>query len=77
MTSHIDLRLVAGLQKFNPVSPETHPIEPGTTVQELLASLGVPIEKAKLVFVNGLKKDLDFTLKGGERVGIFPPVGGG
>lgn len=77
MTAHIDLRLFAGLQRFNPASPESYPIEPGTTIQELLEAIGVPLEKAKLIFVNGLKKELNFTLNGGERVGIFPPVGGG
>jgi len=77
MSEIIDLRLFATLQKFNPVSPDTFAITPGVTVRDMLEQLGVPIEKAKLIFVNGLKKDLDVTLKGGERVGIFPPVGGG
>jgi len=77
LSANIDLRLFATLQKFNPPSPGTYPITPGTTVKELLRQLGVPLEKAKLIFVNGLKKDLDARLEGGERVGIFPPVGGG
>lgn len=77
MSEIIDLRLFATLQKFNPASPDTFAITPGVTVRDMLEQLGVPIEKAKLIFVNGLKKDLDVVLKGGERVGIFPPVGGG
>jgi len=77
MSEIIDLRLFFILQKFNPTSPGTFAITPGVTVRDMLEQLGVPIEKAKLIFVNGLKKDLDVALKGGERVGIFPPVGGG
>jgi len=73
----IDLRLFATLQKFNPPDPQSYAINPGTRVRDLLVQLNVPVEKAKLIFVNGLKKDLDFILEGGERVGIFPPVGGG
>jgi molybdopterin converting factor small subunit len=37
----------------------------------------MPREKAKLIFINGVKAELTSTLEGGERVGIFPPVGGG
>ena len=77
MDTTIDLRLFATLQKFIPDKSEAFVITPGVTVRELLEQIGVPIEKAKLVFVNGLKKDLEVKLNGGERVGIFPPVGGG
>jgi molybdopterin converting factor small subunit len=43
----------------------------------MVERLGIPLEKARLVFVNGKKADLETVLHGGERVGIFPPVGGG
>ena len=77
MPTYIDLRLFATLQRFSPPSPKTYAITPGSTVRDVLVQLGVPLEKAKLIFVNSLKKDLDARLMGGERVGIFPPVGGG
>ena len=77
MTETIDLRLFATLQQFNPDNTTAFPITPGTTVRDVLATINVPVEKAKLIFVDGLKKDLDEVLNGGERVGIFPPVGGG
>ena len=77
MEATIDLRLFATLQKFSPDNSEAFPITPGTTVRDVLTKIHVPVEKAKLIFVNGLKKDLDVELTGGERVGIFPPVGGG
>jgi molybdopterin converting factor small subunit len=73
----IELRLFAGLQHFNPPSPEAYPIGKGTTVRTVLKALGIPEEKARLLFVNGIKAGLDSVLQGGERVGIFPPVGGG
>ena len=77
MTETIDLRLFATLQKFSPDTSAAFAISPGVTIREVLVQIGVPVEKAKLIFVNGLKKDLDVVLNGGERVGIFPPVGGG
>ena len=40
---------------------------------KLFDAVGKEHEEFKL----RLKKDLDVVLNGGERVGIFPPVGGG
>ena len=77
MIETIDLRLFATLQKFTPDASEAFAITPGITIRDVLEQIGVPIDKAKLIFVNGLKKDLDVELSGGERVGVFPPVGGG
>ena len=77
MIETIDLRLFATLQKFTPDASEGFTITPGITIRDVLEQIGVPIDKAKLIFVNGLKKDLDVELSGGERVGVFPPVGGG
>jgi molybdopterin synthase sulfur carrier subunit len=77
MKSHIQIKLFANLQQFQPSMADNYVIEPGTTIRSLLQQLNVPEKKAKLIFVDGIKKDLTSTLKGGERIGIFPPVGGG
>jgi molybdopterin converting factor small subunit len=77
MPPTIDIRLFAGLQQFNPPTPDAHPIEDGTTIRILLKELNIPEEKAKLLFINGVKSNLDSVIQGGDRVGIFPPVGGG
>jgi len=77
MKSQIQIKLFAGLQAFCPSAAEHFEIDPGMTVRDVLTDIQVPAEKARLIFVNGIKADLDTRLKGGERVGIFPPVGGG
>jgi molybdopterin converting factor small subunit len=77
MKSHIQIKLFANLQPFTPPSGEKYPINPGTSIRNLLEELNVPVEKARLIFIDGVKADLSSTLDGGERVGIFPPVGGG
>jgi sulfur-carrier protein len=77
MKKHIDLKLYASLHKFCPDHPEHFPVEPGTTVLSLIERLGIPLHQAKLIFVNGVRCELTTSLNGGERVGIFPPVGGG
>jgi molybdopterin converting factor small subunit len=77
MESYIQIKLFASLQKFMPQSPENYTIEAGITVATLLQQLGIPQDMIKLVFIDSVRADLTSTLKGGERVGIFPPVGGG
>jgi molybdopterin converting factor small subunit len=77
MESHIQIRLFASLQKFMPASAENYAIEAGITVGELLEQLDIPQDMIKLVFIDNVRAELTSILKGGERVGIFPPVGGG
>ncbi len=77
MKTHIQIKLFATLQQFTPDSADNFAIEAGTTIKSLLQKLDIPTGKARLVFIDGIKADLNQTLNGGERVGIFPPVGGG
>ena len=77
MESHIQIKLFATLQSFMPPSAEKYAIETGTTIRTLLQQLDLPENKAKLIFIDGVKAELTTVLKGGERIGIFPPVGGG
>ena len=75
--SHIQLKLFAALTSLSPENSDRVPIESGISVRELLDHLNIPIVKAHLIFINGIKRSLDTRLNGGERVGIFPPVAGG
>ena len=77
MESHIQIKLFANLQKFMSASAENYAIEAGITVGTLLQQLDIPQDMIKLVFIDNVRAGLTSTLKGGERIGIFPPVGGG
>ena len=77
MGTTISIKLFATLKKYAPEQAEGYPVEPGTTVRAVLESLDVPIKHAKLIFVDSVRASLDTVLNGGERVGVFPPVGGG
>ena len=52
-------------------------IEGGATVQDLFQQLKLPQDQVKIVFVNGIVRNLDHRLEDGDDLGIFPPVGGG
>ncbi|WP_428559249.1 MAG: MoaD/ThiS family protein [Solidesulfovibrio sp. DCME] len=73
----IELRCFATLAPLTPSNANALPIGPGETVNALIDRLGIPREEVKIVFVNGTAADLDRVLADGDRVGIFPPVGGG
>ena len=77
----IEVNLYATLSQYIPDGnkgpTQIVDVEEGTTVSELLRQLGVPTRSAKLIFLDGIHSDLDAVLKEGDRLGIFPPVGGG
>lgn len=73
----IDLRLYASLASHMPANAQHYPITPGITVISVLQEIRVPLEDVKLIFVNGVRAEAQQILTGGERVGIFPPIGGG
>ncbi|HOV86437.1 MAG TPA: MoaD/ThiS family protein [Syntrophobacteraceae bacterium] len=52
-------------------------VPPGTTVRELVRRLKIPEAEVRLIFVNGVSSGWETVLAGDERVGLFPPVGGG
>ena len=74
---NIELRLFANLTKFLPKNHDNFPIDENINVKQLILKLGIDIDQAKIIFINGRKKTYEDFLKNGDRVGIFPPVGGG
>ncbi len=74
---YIEINLFATLKKFSPQNAGRFGIPRGTTIRELVKILGIPLETAKLVFINGVKAAPDSELYGEERVAVFPPIGGG
>ncbi len=77
MDGFVQIKLFATLAAKVSADTARYPIEEGTRIEDVLAKLEIPKELAKLVFVNGRKAPLTTLLKDGDRVGIFPPVGGG
>jgi len=53
------------------------PHHPGLTAQDLMRQLGIPPEEVKVVMRNGKAAPHDTPLDDGDRVGLFPAVGGG
>lgn len=49
----------------------------GATVGRLIEQLDLPRDQVKVIFVNHIICKPDHRLSAGDKVGIFPPVGGG
>ncbi len=62
---------------YNPYDGLTLEVSPGTPVARIISRLGLPPERVTLIMVNGVRQQPDFPLQGGERLGLFPPIGGG
>jgi molybdopterin converting factor small subunit len=77
MATTIELKLYATLAQHQPDTAAAYPVTAGTSVGQLIDSLGIDPEHVRLVFIDGRKQDQSTLLQGGERVGLFPPVGGG
>ncbi|MBT4265608.1 MAG: MoaD/ThiS family protein [Deltaproteobacteria bacterium] len=77
----VEVRLFASFTKYLPDDAEGQKVildlAEGTTVKQVLVQLRVPLEEIKLVFINSVHAEIEDVLKDGDRMGAFPPVGGG
>jgi molybdopterin synthase sulfur carrier subunit len=72
----VELNLYASLARFVPRTGRME-VDGETTILGLLRRLDVPLEKVKIIFLNGIHASGNETLREGDRVGVFPPVAGG
>ncbi|MBO8138190.1 MAG: MoaD/ThiS family protein [Desulfotomaculum sp.] len=77
----LEVRLYSGLEKYVQGAKYGKPMKvempDGTTGRQLLDKLGIPQEQVFSILVNGTHRDRDEVMEDGDRVALFPPVGGG
>ncbi len=77
----VEVSLYAGFSQYLPENAAGQDIrmelEEGTTIEQVLVKLGVPLETVKLVFLNKVRTDTDTVLQNGDGMGVFPPMSGG
>lgn len=77
----VEVRLFAFFTKYLPENAERHRVvlelEEGTIVRQVLEQLQVPLEEIKLLFINGVRAEIEDVLKEGDIMAAFPPVAGG
>ena len=77
MKKEIRLDFKATLKRFLPDTGEFYTVEPGIRIRELMEQLAIPESEVNIIFIDGVLGNLDSVIQGGERVALFPPMGGG
>lgn len=76
----LEIRLYATLRRHQPQAPAgllSLEVAAGSAARDLLPALGIKPEEVHMLMINGVSASLDAALADGDRVGIFPAVGGG
>ncbi len=77
----VNVRLFATLRRFYPdYDPEKGidvKVEEGSTIEKLIRILQLPEEEARVILINGKSKMTTDTIKDGDQIHIFTPLGGG
>ncbi len=74
---NITLLCYATFAEKSPENSDSFPVTEGETVSDVLERVGIPIDEVKIVFINGRSSEFSTALSDGDRVGVFPAVGGG
>ena len=75
----VQVLLYATLRSFGPEGKGDFRMDlpEGSKIIDVINKLGIPVEEVKLSMVNGVLQEVDHVLAQGDRIGFFPPVGGG
>ena len=77
----IELRLFAYLRDLLPLESrglKKMEVKDDFTIDNLMDEIGIVEKEIMIVMINGIRRlDYDESMKEGDRVAIFPPVGGG
>ena len=76
----VEVRLYATLRRYAPASsagviPVEVPVD--YSVAELLNTISIELAEVHIIMINGVISTLTSTLHEGDRLGLFPAVGGG
>jgi molybdopterin synthase sulfur carrier subunit len=79
----VEIKIFATLRKYVPglgIGEKLRlSLGDSTTLNQLVEQLGIPRSEIKVIMVNNYARptDYDYVLADGDRLAIFPPVGGG
>ena len=77
----VEVRLYASLRKYHPSPGSSQAVvislDNETKLGDLLDKLKIPRQEIGVLMVNGSWQKESYLLKDGDRIGIFPLIGGG
>ena len=76
----VEVRLFATLRRCAQSAPGgvlTIDVPEGGRAADAIAKAGVDVREVHILMINGISSTPDQVLAEGDRLGLFPPVGGG
>ncbi|MCD6135469.1 MoaD/ThiS family protein [Candidatus Bipolaricaulota bacterium] len=73
----VDLLLFATLRRRGLKSQQRITLQASTSVRGVAEALAIPQGEIHLVFINGRAASFDQDLQDGDRLALFPAIGGG
>jgi Molybdopterin converting factor, small subunit len=75
----VEVRLYATLRRYTTAvnGVITVDVPDGSTVFDLVKTMKIDPAEIHLIMINGVGCEIDKTVSDGDRIGLFPPVGGG
>ncbi|MBW1700393.1 MAG: MoaD/ThiS family protein [Deltaproteobacteria bacterium] len=78
----IEVKLLTQFKRYLPRpdlsgNNRTIEVKENATIEDVIKTLGIPIDTPKVIMQNDKQATLSDRLKEGDRVTVFPPVGGG
>lgn len=72
----VRIKLFATLRNFGPEEQEIE-VPENATIEDVIKLLKLPEKIPLLRIVNGEHRNLNYRLKEGDVIALFPPIGGG
>ncbi len=77
----VEVRFYASLRKYYPNKGSNEAIsvelDGKTDLENLLVKFNIPKEEIAVLMVNGSRADKSYLPEDGDRIGLFPLIGGG
>ncbi len=74
---NISIKCYATLAEYQPDNGNDFPVASNECLFDVVNRLGVESKEVKIAFVNGKYASLNTKLQDGDKVALFPAVGGG
>ena len=76
----VQVHLYATLRRYAPADSKgvlVLELQSNETVGELLYRMGIDVGEIHIIMINGVSGNMESILHDNDRLGVFPPVGGG
>lgn len=77
----VNVKLIATYREHLPPGTEGNitsvEVPPGSTIAEILAPFGIPLDDSSVIVLNGLTAPLDTPVSAGDTIAAFSAIAGG